>query len=124
METLGSLSPASRKSLDRDRRGASRLAVTVPDLLGAGVSGSVRGVRRLGSDADGRAVTDRDEGRRLGLALRATVPRRADRGDGAEPEIEVGANESRSEATDLASAVGDANRAREETPPAEALAGV
>lgn len=108
VETLGSLSPASRKSLDRDRRGASRLAVTVPDLLGAGVSGvsgvsAVSGLTQM--DVPSPAVTrggdsgspSARQSRGAPTAATATAP---------SPRSRLARTKSRSEATDLASAVG------------------
>ena len=105
VETLGSLSPASRKS-DRDRRGASRLAVTVPDLLGAGVSGvsgvsAVSGLTQM--DVPSPTVTrGGDSGspsarQSRGAPTAATAP---------SPRSRLARTKSRSEATDLASAVG------------------
>ena len=98
--------PPSRKSLDRDRRGASRLAVTVPDLLGAGVSGvsgvsAVSGLTQM--DVPSPTVTrGGDSGspsarQSRGAPTAATAP---------SPRSRLARTKSRSEATDLASAVG------------------
>lgn len=109
METLGSLSPASRKSLDRDRRGASRLAVTVPDLLGAGVSG-VSGVSAISglTQMEVPSPTETRGGDSGSPSARQSrgAPTVATAATATSPRSRLARTGSRGAATDLASAVG------------------
>ena len=110
METLGSLSPASRKSLDRDRRGASRLAVTVPDLLGAGVSG-VSGVSAISglTQMEVPSPTETrggDSGLPSARQSRGAPTVATATATATSPRSRLARTGSRGDATDLASAVG------------------